>query len=106
MAAFSFRCGRLERPCGQHLSKQNDVGSHVSAAVDAHRHVRVHPQFPQLMTRSAFETARSPNVPVQLNDIPRTRLLMQIVDVLRHQSEIIKSALPFGKRFVRSVRLN
>src|SRR5437763_17109348 len=88
----------------QHLSEQDDVGSHVPTTIKTSWDVVIHAQFAQLVSRAAIKTTRPPNVPVQFDYVSRTRLLMEIVDVLRHQSEIIKPILPFCDRLMRGIR--
>src|SRR5438876_8904884 len=77
----------------------------MTAAVEACRRAIIKFQFANVMARVTTETTGSPNASMQFDHIARACRLMQTIDVLRNQSEIVKTILPACERFMRWIRL-
>src|SRR5439155_13847632 len=76
----------------------------MTAAVEARRRAIIKFQFANVMARVTTETTGSPNASMQFDHIARACRLMQTIDVLRNQSEIVKTILPACDRFMRRIR--
>src|SRR2546425_697997 len=77
----------------------------MTAAVEACRHAIIKFQFANIMTRVTIATTRAPDAAMQLDNFARACRLMQTIDVLRNQSELVKTILPARDRFMRWIWL-